>query len=90
MSDLPVVGPLFKFESDSAKRTELLIIMTPELVTDDADIARLNQEEIDRMHWCLEDVSEIYGTTGHQVYDGSENAVETIYPHENPTGLEPN
>jgi general secretion pathway protein D len=86
LSDLPVVGPLFRFESDRASRTELLIIMTPYLVTDDEDIEAQNQEEMDRIHWCLEDVSEIYGSTGHQVYGHQDHAVETIYPHDNPTG----
>ena len=31
LSDLPVIGPLFKFESDSANRSELMIILTPYL-----------------------------------------------------------
>jgi hypothetical protein len=83
---------LFTFESDRANRSELLVIMTPYIITDDNDIEQQNQEEMDRMHWCLEDVAEIYGSTGHQVYDGSESAVETIYPDNNVTGesIDPN
>jgi general secretion pathway protein D len=92
LSDLPVIGPLFTFESDRANRSELLVIMTPYIITDDNDIEQQNQEEMDRMHWCLEDVAEIYGNTGHQIYDGSESAVETIYPDNNVTGesIDPN
>jgi type II secretory pathway component GspD/PulD (secretin) len=87
LSKMPVVGPLFKYESDRASRSELLIILTPYLVTDDDDIDMQNQEEIDRIHWCLEDVAEIYGSTGHHIYQGNERAIQTIYPHENPTGV---
>jgi len=80
LSDLPVIGPLFKFESDSASRSELLIIMTPTLITDGQDIETQNHDEMDRMHWCLCDVAEVYGSTGHQGYEGTEAGVRTIYP----------
>jgi len=80
LSDLPVVGPLFKFESDSAERTELLIIMTPYLVDGDEEIEIQNQDEMDRMHWCLCDVAEVYGKTDYNGYEYQDEAVETIYP----------
>jgi hypothetical protein len=80
LSDLPVVGPLFKFESDSARRTELLIILTPYLVDGDEEIEIQNQDEMDRMHWCLCDVAEVYGKTDYNGYEYQDGAVETIYP----------
>jgi len=81
LSDLPVVGPLFKFESDSAQRTELLIIMTPYIVDgEDEEIDIQNQDEMDRMHWCLCDVAEVYGKTEYNGYEYQDEAVETIYP----------
>ena len=80
LSDLPVIGPLFKFESDAASRTELLIVMTPTLITDGQDIEMQNNDEMDRMHWCLSDVAEVYGATGHQGYEGTEAGVRTVYP----------
>lgn len=84
LSDIPVIGPLFKFERDTAQRTELMIIMTPYLVDGDEELEIQNQDEIDRMHWCLCDVAEIYGKTDYQTdYNGyrpEEGAVQTIYP----------
>lgn len=88
ISDLPLIGPLFRYESDEATRSELLIIMTPYLVTDDEDVETHNFEEMDRMHWCLEDVAEIYGNTNYQRYDGSEMGIPTIYPNVDPTGIQ--
>ena len=86
LSDLPVIGPLFKFESDSSSRSELLIIMTPTLITDDEDLTAVNHDAQDRMHWCLSDVQEVYGSTdyGAQLDFGEE--VETYYPDADPSG----
>ena len=80
LSDIPVLGPLFKFESDSALRSELLIIMTPYLIDGDEEVEIQNQDEMDRMHWCLCDVAEIYGKTDYNGYRPEEGAVQTIYP----------
>ena len=86
ISDLPVIGPLFKFESDSSSRSELLIIMTPTLVTDDSDLTSLNNEAMDRMHWCLSDVAEVYGSTGYGAEIDMGQSVDTFYPDADPTG----
>lgn len=89
LSGLPVVGPFFGFQSDEASRTELLIIMTPYLVTDDESLRQQNNEEMARMHWCMCDVTELYGSTG---YDGNQsfsNSTETYYPDMDPSGLSP-
>ncbi len=89
LSDLPLIGPLFRFERDAASRSELLIVMTPYLVTDEQDVDMQNFDEMDRMHWCLCDVAEIYGNTDYDGYEGNETAVQTIYPDSDPAGLQP-
>lgn len=89
ISDLPVIGPLFKFESDEAVRSELLIIMTPYLITDEQDLAMLNQDEAERMHWCECDVAEIYGNTEHSRHLSSSAPVETYRPAVDPLGNNP-
>jgi len=89
LSDLPIIGPLFKFESDAAVRSELLIIMTPYLITDDDDINAANYDEVDRIHWCECDVSEIYGNTQYNGRPTDAGAIETIYPDADPTGSNP-
>lgn len=88
LSDLPWIGPLFSFESDVAKRTELLIIMTPYLITDDQELTAQNNDEMDRMHWCLCDVAEVYGNTDYKGMEGTEPGVETIYPDADPSGMQ--
>jgi len=80
LADLPLVGPLFKFENDTNERTELMIIMTPYLIDGDEELEIQNQDEMDRMHWCLCDVAEVYGKTDYNGYQPEEGAVETIYP----------
>jgi type II secretory pathway component GspD/PulD (secretin) len=88
LSGLPIFGPLFGFQADEAQRSELLIIMTPELVLDDATLRQQNNEEMDRMHWCMCDVAEIHGNTG---YDGNQSfqSPATFYPDADPSGLNP-
>jgi type II secretion system protein D len=88
LSDIPVIGPLFKFESDAATRSELMIFMTPYLVTDDTDIATLNQDEMERMHWCMCDIADVYGNTDFGEMVDFENQIETVYPDADPTGMQ--
>lgn len=80
LADLPLVGPLFKFESDTARRSELMIILTPYIVDGDEEVEIQNQDEMDRMHWCLCDVAEVYGKTDYNGYQYQDGATETIYP----------
>lgn len=64
LGDLPVLGQLFRFDSVSDSRTELLIIMTPYIVRKAEDAEWLNQIEMQRMSWCLADVVSIHGDVG--------------------------
>ena len=87
ISDLPWIGPLFSYEQDAADRTELLIIMTPYLLNDEQDIEAQNNDDMERMHWCLADVAEVYGDTDYYGFQGNEAGIETIYPDVDPSGL---
>ena len=80
LSDLPVIGPLFKFESDTASRSELLIIMTPYLIDTDGAIEAQNADEMEKMHWCLCDVADIYGDTDFDPVHADIDAARTFYP----------
>ncbi|HTN77866.1 MAG TPA: secretin N-terminal domain-containing protein, partial [Pirellulaceae bacterium] len=89
LSDIPVLGRLFRFDSAVDARTELLIIMTPHIVRNESDAEWLKQVESDRMSWCLADVVEIHGAAsglsgGHGLW-GPANA-PVIFPDTNPTG----
>lgn len=88
LSDLPRVGPLFSFQSENELRTELLFFLTPTLVEDDTEVACTNQAEMDRMHWCIDDVIDLHGPIGvtdqGSIYNDSSPVV--VYPDINPTG----
>ncbi len=64
LGDVPLLGRLFRYDASVVRRTELLIIMTPHIVTTEADVDRIKQMESARMDWCLRDVIEVHGADG--------------------------
>jgi type II secretion system protein D len=61
LGDIPVLGRLFRFDSQFVKRTELLIILTPYVIRNRNDELALQQAEFAKMSWCLGDVEQIHG-----------------------------
>lgn len=61
LSDIPVLGNLFRYDLDEGRRDELLIILTPHIVENEEDAMRVRQAEVARIHWCLSDVLELTG-----------------------------
>lgn len=61
LSNVPVLGWMFRYDQYRAKRTELLIILTPHVVRNSQDAERLKQIEAARMHWCAADVHALHG-----------------------------
>jgi len=49
LSEIPLVGEIFKSERTSTTKTELLIILTPRIITNDTDLLEFSHEEIDRL-----------------------------------------
>lgn len=90
ISDIPLLGSLFRFDSESAMRTELLIIMTPYIIKDDEDYEWIKRTESDRMSWCLADVVNVHGDVGLSGGNGysTKKPTSVIYPDMDPTGLE--
>ncbi len=92
LSEIPIVGNLFRYDSIASKRTELLIIMTPYVVRSPADAEMIKQVEASRMHWTASDVHEIHGDGA--FCDQKDcpicNAnIPVIYPDSNPRGIIP-
>lgn len=87
LSDIPVVGNLFRYDNVTTKRTELLIIMTPHIVNNEQDADRVRQMEAARMSWCLGDVVAIHGDGGLRGRgdDWGDDEVPTVYPDLAPT-----
>lgn len=64
VSNLPLVGNFFKFDRETERREELLIVLTPTLINGDEDLEYIKQIESSRMSWCLADVVEMHGDVG--------------------------
>ena len=92
LAEIPVLGNLFRYDLEICKRTELLIILTPHVIKDDEQMERMKHLESSRMHWCLADVTEMFGDTGlYDVTDGSQDdgARTVVYPDADPIGTLP-
>jgi hypothetical protein len=92
LADIPVLGHLFRYDSDGVVRSELLIFLTPHVVKSEEDMERIKQAEAARMSWCLADVHEIHGPTG--IYADPDDDCycgegEVVYPDDNPAGQIP-
>ncbi|QDU89977.1 Type II secretion system protein D precursor [Pirellulimonas nuda] len=64
ISDIPLLGDLFRYDSVSQQRTELLIVLTPRIVRDEQDNEQVKQVESARMSWVLCDVINMHGPSG--------------------------
>lgn len=91
LSDIPVVGRLFRFDAESEARKELLIFLTPHIMHDQADNDWINQVESQRISWCLSDVVEMHGDVGMSGGYGlwGPPSLPMIYPDETPTKVDP-
>ncbi|GAB6166440.1 secretin N-terminal domain-containing protein [Thermostilla marina] len=61
IDSIPIIRHLFRYDADDCVKTELLIILTPHIVSSEADLQRLRELETARMHWCLADVISVHG-----------------------------
>lgn len=67
LSDIPLLGRLFRFDQEIETRKELLIVMTPRIMRDDADFAEVKRVETGKMSWDLDAAMELNGDMG--LYD---------------------
>jgi type II secretion system protein D len=74
LGDLPHVGCLFRFTQQRELRQELLIIMTPHIIRNEADAQRIKDTEVARVNWVLKHMDEMHGDIGlsQPAGDGSE------------------
>jgi type II secretion system protein D len=88
LSDIPVLGNLFRYDGTANKRTELLIILTPHVIRSSRDSERINQMEMARMSWCTADVYRVHGDLPAGPHTGPvfDQETQIIYPHDNPRG----
>jgi len=86
LGDVPLLGRLFRFDSVSSQRNELLIIMTPHIVRTEADADAIRRAESARMNWCMCDVVDLYGEAGlrRRTDEWSDAEVPVVYPDTHP------
>jgi hypothetical protein len=82
LADVPLLGSLFRYDSVSEERRELLIVLTPQIIYNKADADLVKQIESSRMSWILSDVIALHGEAGlrsrcDEWYDGE---MESVYP----------
>jgi general secretion pathway protein D len=89
LSNIPIAGALFRFDSEAEARTELLVVMTPRVINynDDEKLDMIKQVESSRMSYCLADVLNIHGDVGLAPGNGlwGPAASPVIYPDLQPT-----
>jgi hypothetical protein len=87
VSDIPLLGHMFKFDREAEQRRETLAFLTPMLVTGEEDLEYVKETETRRMSWCLADVVEAHGDEGVSGGNGlwGPAAGTTIYPDLQPT-----
>lgn len=88
LADVPLLGDLFRFDSVSTTRRELLIVMTPHVVKSRFDSEMIKQIESARMNWCLTDIVNLHGPAGLRSQSDRAGVAEseTIYPEQLPPG----
>jgi type II secretion system protein D len=91
IADIPLIGDLFRYDSVSEERRELLIILTPQIIYTKMDSDLTKQIESSRMSWCLSDVINMHGEAGlrsrcDEWYDGE---MESVFPNPPEEGLLP-
>ncbi len=95
LSDIPVIGNLFRYDGQTCRRAELLIVLTPHVVKSQEEAENVKRIEAARMHWCLADVHKLHGETGlvdiTEGHDLSDGSTDTIFPDADPmgTGVKP-
>jgi len=84
IADIPLIGDLFRYDLVREERTELLIILTPQIVHNKLEADMIKQVESSRMSWILSDVVNLHGEAGlrsrcDEWYDGETEAVYPTY-----------
>lgn len=61
LGDIPLVGRAFRYDQRSNLRTELLIFLTPRVISNDIDNAVIKEVEAGRLHWLREEAEAMHG-----------------------------
>jgi general secretion pathway protein D len=87
LNKIPIIKHFFEYESTNCRRTELLIVLTPTIIRSPEDMARLNQQEHERMHWCKTDVVNLTKNSGMKLRSDEWYPSEVRHTYGTPTTL---
>jgi hypothetical protein len=89
LASIPILGHLFRYDSEIQRKTELLIILTPRVIWDEEDAELIKQIESARISWVLSDVHKIHGVHGLRTRWQSLDCkdIPVIYPDQDPHGM---
>jgi general secretion pathway protein D len=85
LSDVPVLGHLFRYDSSVNRRKELLIILTPHVVRGQSDAEHLKQVEMARMSWISCDMFNWMDNGSVITGQLDSSSVPTIFPDQTPS-----
>ena len=85
LSDIPLLGQLFRYDSGSNNRRELLIILTPHVVRGPEEAELLKQMEMSRMSWISSDIFDWMNPQMPISSSLDSDQVPTVYPDRTPS-----
>jgi len=84
LSDVPVLGHLFRYDLNKSARKELLIILTPHVVRGPSEAEYIKQVEMARMSWISCDIFNWMNTDTTVTGQLDSGSIPTIYPDMSP------
>ncbi len=86
LGDIPILGHLFKYDTQIHNRKELLIILTPHVIRSRDEAEYQKQLEMARMSWCSADFFDLYAPAAPPMLHGysHDEGVPVIYPDQTP------
>jgi general secretion pathway protein D len=82
IADIPLIGDFFRYDRVSGQRTELLIVMTPQIVRNKLESDLIKQTESQRMSYIMQDVVNLAGDLGlrSRCDEWCDGETEAVYP----------
>lgn len=83
ISDIPLIGDLFRYDSVAEERRELIIILTPRIIYGKEDADLVKQIESSRMSWILGDTIGLHGDAGlrSRCDEWNDADIESVFPN---------
>jgi type II secretion system protein D len=82
LADIPLIGDLFRYDRVAGQRTELLIVMTPQIIHNKLEADMIKQTESSRMSYIMTDVINVAGDLGlrNRCDSWDDDSTDAVYP----------